>query len=162
MDIQSANFAPPSDSPLNAVQFGLDPEADRYRPKFIVQNGVNIYDPTQYQLQNFDIDHSYSPQVNLQAGASYVKRYNWGGHSGALWRSAGRFATLTNSRRTYDITYNLNDPSVAPLSMFPLKQTVTNFYNGSYMAPSCHQLQRPVEFLSTTMRAPSPWTQSRR
>ena len=58
--------------------------SDPYRPKFIVQNGVNIYDPTQYQLQQFDIDHSYSPQVNLQASADYTKQYNWNGHSGAL------------------------------------------------------------------------------
>src|ERR1700722_9219875 len=125
----SANFAPPSESPLNAVQFGLD-RSDPYRPKFIVQNGVNIYDPTQYQLQNFDIDHSYSPQVNLQAGASYVKRYNWGGHSGAL-EIGGKIRNAHKFSENDDITYNLNDPSLAPLSMFPLKETVTNFSNGS-------------------------------
>ena len=28
----------------------------------------------------------------------------------------------------------MNDPSIAPLSMFPLKETVNNFYNGSYKA----------------------------
>ena len=129
----SANFAPPSDSPLNAVQFGLD-RSDPYRPKFIVQNGVNIYDSSQYQLQNFDINNSYSPQVNFQAGASYVKRYNWSGHSGAL-EIGGKIRNAHKFSENDDITYNLNDPSLAPLSMFPLKQTVTNFYNGSYMAP---------------------------
>ncbi len=36
---------------------------------------------------------------------------------------------------------------LAPLSMFPLKQTVNNFYNGSYKAPPGYQLQQPSEFL---------------
>ncbi|MGP0075393.1 MAG: carboxypeptidase regulatory-like domain-containing protein, partial [Bryobacteraceae bacterium] len=67
-----AQFLPPSDSPLNAVEFALN-RSDPYRPQFIVQNGVNIYDTSQYQLQQFDINHSYSPQVNLQAGADYTK-----------------------------------------------------------------------------------------
>ena len=129
----SANFAPPSNSPLNAVQFALD-RSDPYRPKFIVQNGVNIYDTTQYQLQNFDIDHSYSPQLNLQAEADYLKPYNWGGHSGVL-AIGGKIRNAHKFSENDDIVYNLNDPSLAPLSMFPLKETVTNYYNGSYKAP---------------------------
>ncbi|MBV9300678.1 MAG: TonB-dependent receptor [Acidobacteriaceae bacterium] len=128
-----ANFAPISNSPLNAVQFALD-RSDPYRPKFIVQNGVNLYDTTQYQLQNFDIDHSYSPQLNLQAGADYFKPYNWGGHSGVL-AIGGKIRNAHKFSENDDIVYNLNDPSVAPLSMFPIKETVTNYYNGSYKAP---------------------------
>jgi TonB-dependent receptor len=128
-----AQFLPASDSPLNAVQFSLN-RSDPYRPQFIVQNGVNIYDTTQYQLQNFDIDHSYSPQVNLQAGADYTKQYNWNGHSGAL-QIGGKIRNAHKFSENDDITYNLNDPSAAPLNLFPLKQTVTNYYNGTYMAP---------------------------
>jgi TonB-dependent receptor len=128
-----ANFSPGADSPLNAVQFGLD-RSDPYRPKFIVQNGVNIYDTSQYLLQNFDIDHSYSPQVNLQASASYLKQYTWGGHSGTL-EIGGKLRNAHKFSEDDDIVYNLNDPTLAPLSMFPLKRTVTNYYNGSYQAP---------------------------
>lgn len=129
----SANFAPPSDSPLNAVQFALD-RSNPYRPKFIVQNGVNIYDTTQYQLQNFDIDHSYSPQLNLQAGADYALPYNWDGHSGVL-EIGGKIRNAHKFSENDDLVYNLNDPSLAPLSMFPIKETVNNYYFGSYKAP---------------------------
>jgi TonB-dependent receptor len=125
-----ANFAPGANSPLNNVQFALN-RTDPYRPKFIVQNGVNIYDPSQYLLQNFDIDNSYSPQVNLQASANYVKQYNWAGHSGAL-QIGGKIRNAHKFSEPNDVQYNLTDPTMAPLSMFPLKQTVNNFYDGSY------------------------------
>src|SRR5580693_3292929 len=123
-----AQFLPPSDSPLNAVQFSLN-RSDPYRPQFIVQNGVNIYDTTQCQLQNFDIDHSYSPQVNLQAGADYTKQYNWNGHSGAL-QIGGKIRNAHKFSNDDDITYNANNPASFPLSMFPTEETVTNYYNG--------------------------------
>jgi len=128
-----AQFLPSANSPLNAVQFAVD-RSDPYRPKFIVQNGVNIYDTTQYQLQEFDVDHSYSPHVNLQAGADYTKQYNWNGHSGAL-QIGGKIRNSHQFSEDGDITYNLNNPAVAPLSMFPLQQTVTNYYNNSYTPP---------------------------
>ncbi len=129
-----AQFLPPSDSPLNAVQFALN-RSDPYRPQFIVQNGVNIYDPTQYQLQQFDIDHSYSPQVNLQGSADYTKQYNWNGHSGAL-QIGGKIRNAHKFSNDDDITYNANNPASLPLSMFPLEETVTNYYNGTYKPPT--------------------------
>jgi TonB-dependent receptor len=129
----SANFAPGPNSPLNGVQYASN-FSNPYRPKFPVQNGVNIYDPTQYLLQQFDVDEGYSPQVNLQASANYVKQYNWAGHSGAL-EIGGKIRNAHKFSEPDDVVYNLTGPTPAPLSMFPLKQTVTNYYNGSYMAP---------------------------
>jgi TonB-dependent receptor len=129
-----AQFNVPTNSPLNAVQFGVD-HSNPNLVKFPVQDGVNIYDTTQYQLQNFDIDHSYSPQVNLQASADYTKTYNWNGHSGAI-QIGGKIRNAHKFNEADDITYNVNDPSLAPLSLFPLKQTVNNFYSGNYKAPA--------------------------
>ena len=130
----SAQFLPPSDSPLNAVQFALN-RSDPNRPQFIVQNGVNIYDPAQYQLQQFDIDHSYSPQVNLQGSADYTKQYNWNGHAGAF-QIGGKIRNAHKFSNDDDITYNANNPASLPLSMFPLEETVTNYYNGTYKSPT--------------------------
>ena len=128
-----AQFLPPSDSPLNAVQFAVN-RSDVYRPQFIVQNGVNIYDTTQYQLQQFDIDHSYSPQVNLQGGADYTKQYNWNGHSGAF-QIGGKIRNAHKFSYEEDTTYNANNPAAFPLSMFPIEETVSNYYNGTYRPP---------------------------
>ena len=129
-----AQFLPGSNSPLNGVEFSLD-RSDPYRPKFIVQNGVNIYDTTEYQLQQFDVDHSYSPQVNLQAGANYVKQYNWNGHSGAF-EIGGKIRNAHKFSEADDITYGANNPASFPLSVFPLQETVTNYYNGTYKPPA--------------------------
>lgn len=146
-----ANFAPPSDSPLNAVQFALD-RSNPNRPKFLVQNGVNIYDTSQYQLQQFDIDHGYSPQVNLQASASYAKTYNWNGHSGVL-EIGGKIRNAHKFSENDDVTYNLNDPSLAPLSMFPIKENVTNYYNGSYKAPPAINYSSLLNFYNANTSA---------
>jgi TonB-dependent receptor len=147
----SANFAPGSDSPLNAVQFGVD-TSQPYRPKFTVQNGVNIYDTSQYLLQNFDVDHGYSPQVNLQASASYTKTYNWNGHSGAI-EIGGKIRNAHKFSENDDVVYNLNDPTLAPLSMFPLKQTVNNYYDGSYRAPAAINYSSLLSFYSNNTSA---------
>jgi TonB-dependent receptor len=96
-----------------------------------VQNGVNILDPTQYQLQQFNLDYSYGPQVNLQASASYVKQYYWNGHSGAF-EVGGKIRNAHKFSEPDSAVYNLTNPAAAPLSMFPIQQTVTNYYNNTY------------------------------
>ena len=146
-----AQFLPPSDSPLNAVQLALN-RSDPYRPQFIVQNGVNIYDPTQYQLQQFDIDHSYSPQVNLQGSADYTKQYSWNGHAGAF-QIGGKIRNAHKFSNDDDITYGANNPASLPLSMFPLEETVTNYYNGTYKAPTAINFNSIEKFYNSNPSA---------
>jgi TonB-dependent receptor len=146
-----AQFLPPSDSPLNAVQFAVN-RSDPYRPQFIVQNGVNIYDTTQYQLQQFDIDHSYSPQVNLQGSADYTKQYNWNGHSGAL-QIGGKIRNAHKFSDDDDITYTANNPASLPLSMFPIEETVTNYYNGTYRPPPAVKFNSITNFYDSNPSA---------
>lgn len=141
----TAQFGPDSNSPLNAVQFALD-RSNTNRPKFIVQNGVNIYDTTQYLLQNLDVSKGYSPQVNLQAGASFVKQYNWGGHAGAF-EIGGKIRNAHKFSEPNDVVYNLNDPTLAPLSSFPVKETVNNFYDGSYKTGPAIDYSKVLAFL---------------
>jgi TonB-dependent receptor len=140
----SAKFAPADGSPLNAVQFGLD-RSNINRPKFVVQNGVNIYDTSQYLLNKFDVSTSYSPQVNLQASASYVQQYNWGGHAGAI-EIGGKIRNAHKFSDPNDIEYDLNNPSLAPLSSFPLKQHLNAFYDGSYAAPASIDYSKVLSF----------------
>ncbi len=140
----SARFAAADDSPLNAVQFGLD-RKNVNRPQFVVQNGVNILDTSQYLLKKFDVSTSYSPQVNLQASASYAKQYNWGGHYGAI-EIGGKIRNAHKFSDPNDIEYDLNDPSQAPLSSFPLKQHLTTFYDGSYPAPPSIDYSKILSF----------------
>lgn len=125
-----ANFGPADNSPLNNVQFGVD-LSNPNRPRFPVQNGVNIYDATQYQLQSIDFNRSRNAQLNLQAGASFAKNYNWGGHFGVF--EAGfkvRNAHIFDEQN--DVYYNSGNPAAMPLSMFLGGFTNSNYYDNSY------------------------------
>lgn len=127
----TANFNNPNaNSPLNNVQYGLN-LSNPFIPKIQVQNGVNIYDPTQLFLQQFDVDGSYSPQVNLGAGASFTKQYNWNGHSGAL-QIGGKIRNAHKFDEPDDVVYNQTGPTPVPLSMFPAKFNATSYYNGNF------------------------------
>jgi TonB-dependent receptor len=117
-------------SPLNNVQFGFD-RSNPNRPKFIVQNGVNIYDPTQYFLTDFDVSHNYSPQVNLSGGASLAKSYSWYGHFGTF-SFGGKFRNAHKFNNSDDRYYNTNDPSTIPMSNFVGTFKNDNYYDGSY------------------------------
>jgi len=117
-------------SPLNNVQFLLN-RGNPYRPKFIVQNGVNIYDPSQYFWQDIDVNTTYSPQVNLQGAASFARQYTWAGHYGAF-EIGGKFRNAHKFQDSNDRVFTVNDPASLPLSNFPISLTNNHYYDGSY------------------------------
>lgn len=127
----SADFgANDPNSPINNVQFGVD-LSNPNRPKFPVQNGVNIYDPTQYQLQDRDNNKSYSPQVNLEGGASYARNYTLGGHA-ATFEFGGK---LRNAHKFQDANYQFYDftGATAPtIATFQSSFTNSSYYDNSY------------------------------
>jgi TonB-dependent receptor len=127
-------FAPTDpNSPLNNIQYGVD-LSNPYRPRFQVQNGVNIFDPTQYSWlgqQGFDVSTGRSAHLNLQGAVDYGKSYNWNGHFGTFAmgvkvRNGHKFEEANDL--IYDTTASI------PLSMFSTSQNYTNFYGGSYSA----------------------------
>jgi len=127
----SASFGPVDPaSPLNNVQFGFN-DSNPNLPKFIVQNGVNIYDTTGYFLQNLDVGRSYSPQVNLQAAASFAKRYSVAGHS-ATFEFGGKIRNAHKFEEFKDPVYTATNPADFPLSGFPISLTDHNYYSGNY------------------------------
>jgi TonB-dependent receptor len=125
-----ANFAPPDGSPLLGVQYGID-LTNLYRPKFPVKNGVNIFDPKQYVLQNFDNNTLYSPQVNLQGGASIAKNYSWDGHFG-MFEFGGKIRNAHKFNEPNDVFYTATDPEALPMTNFLGSFTTSNYYGGSY------------------------------
>jgi TonB-dependent receptor len=69
-------------APTN-VQFNVD-TTDPYRPKFVVTNGVNIFDPTQYSIsQQQNIDER-TAELSLQGSISLARRYTVGSHLGTF------------------------------------------------------------------------------
>ncbi len=127
----TSNFGPIDDnSPLNNVVYRID-VSNPYRPKFPVQNGVNIYDTKQYFLQNLDYNKTYSPQLNLQAGASYAYNYRLGSHFG-VFEVGGKFRNAHKFQEANDIYYNANDPASLPFDRFSNTFRNNDYYGNSY------------------------------
>jgi TonB-dependent receptor len=65
------------------IAFGLN-TTNGYEPKFPVLNGVNIYDPTQYNLNYYIVPNYASTQLNFQGATSYQRRYSTHEHYGTF------------------------------------------------------------------------------
>jgi TonB-dependent receptor len=118
-------------APINNVQFGVNLN-DHYRPVIYPQNGVNIYDPSQYFLQSFDFEnHSQSYQLNLQGGADLSKSYRWNGAYGTF-AFGGKVRNAHKYNEPNDILYNANDQASIPVNMFPVSNTDPNYYDKTY------------------------------
>lgn len=115
---------------INNVQFGVN-LSNPNRPQFPVQNGVSIYDSTQYQLQDRDNNKSYSPQLNLEGGASYARNYSLGGHA-AIFEFGGK---VRNAHKFEDASYQFYDfTGAAPPTIATFQSSFTNpdYYEKSY------------------------------
>jgi len=115
------------------VQYGIT-LSDHHVPNFTALNGVKLYDLSQYSLNQFDSDHSYSPQINLEGAFAASRNYNWSGHFGTI-EFGGKFR---NAHKFQDT----NDPVYTPTSSTPLLAsnvlgTYTNsaYYDGAFAGP---------------------------
>ena len=144
-----ANFGPVADnSPLNNVVFGVN-LSNPFRPRFPVQNNVNIYDPSQYFLQNLDVNTTYSPQLNLQGAVSAAKNYNWNGHFGTF-EAGAKVRNVHRFNEANDIFYNAVDPSSLAMTKFSTSFHNNDYYDNSYqLGPFADYNRIKSYFLST-------------
>jgi TonB-dependent receptor len=113
------------------VQFGLD-LSNPYRPKFPVQNGINIYDPSLYTMSQVEvIKAQHSEQLNLQGGASVGRSYRVGSHNGTF-EAGFKVRNGHKTQFTNDAYYNVADGVSLPMSQFLGNMTDPNYYGGSY------------------------------
>jgi TonB-dependent receptor len=130
----TGTFAPiDPNSPINNVQFGVN-VSNPLIPKFVVQNGVNIYDTSQYFLTGpLDIGRGYSPQVNINGAVSFAKQYHVAGHFGTF-EIGGKLRSAHKFTEFKDPVYTATDPSRFPLSSFAVTLQNKHYYDGNYTA----------------------------
>ena len=122
---------PGTPPPPPAIIFNLD-WSNPHTPKLIPQGGqtngldnlTNIYDPTLYSLSHMDVSRTYSPQLNLQTGASVSRSYHLGGHFGTF-EFGGKFR---NAHKFEDATDPVYDSVNNPL----MSQFLGTFRNSDY------------------------------
>ena len=125
---QNASFqATDPNSPVNNVQFGVNTSRPLV-PQFPVQNGVNIFDATQYFLTGADVSFGYGPQVNLQGGAGYTQDYTFGEHHG-VFEIGGKFRNVHKFNKGDDQIYTAPDTNI-PFTQFPDGFQNNHYYNG--------------------------------
>jgi TonB-dependent receptor len=130
----SADFNPANGSTLadqngnGLVQYAINLN-DHHVPRFSALNGVNIFDLSQYSLNQFDIDNSYSPQINLEGGFSAARNYNWNGHFGTFEFGA-KFRNVHKFEDNIDPVYSSNNTLLA--SNFEGTYTNPTYYDGAF------------------------------
>ena len=123
-NIGGQDFATTKFSGPGGVQFGLN-TSNPYEPKFPVQNGANIYDPSQYNISSYLVPNYHSTQLNFQGSTSMLRRYSVNEHYGDF--QAG--VKVRNEHKTQfqsDLIYD------TPSANFPLSQVLGTFTNPTY------------------------------
>jgi TonB-dependent receptor len=82
-NIGGQDFATTNFNGNQAVDLAVN-QSDPLRPKFVAQDGTNLYDPTQYQISNTSLTHYIAQQLNFQGAASLARRYNAHSHLGTF------------------------------------------------------------------------------
>jgi len=124
----TVNFNPTSS--LSNLQYAINLN-DHHVPSFIAQNGVNPYDLSQYSLNQFDSDHSYSPQINLEGAVAATRNYNWNGHFGTL-EFGGKFRNAHKFQDTKDPVYAPLPGNTLLASNVLGTYTNSTYYDGAF------------------------------
>ena len=131
------NFAPAGNVPLNqGIQYALD-LSNPLVPHLNVQDGKNIFDPSQYFYVNKEVLNTYNSETDLGFGSSLAIPYTVAGHSstfefGGLFRNEHKF--INQNTQWFAPTAaasNAANPTLA-LSNFPNDFADPNYYGSAY------------------------------
>ncbi len=140
----NSSFGASADSnPDNNIQYNLD-VSHPLTPHLNVQNGVNIFDPTNLFFQRRQQQNTYSPEVDLGFGASLATTYSLAGHN-SIFEFGGRFRNehkfINQDTRLFYATGTTFDSSghahyvenaAGALTNFPSDFTDPNYYGHVY------------------------------
>jgi len=116
--------------PQSGIQYAINPN-DHHVPSFTALNGVNLFDLSQYSLSQFDIDYSYSPQINIEGGFAASRNYNWKGHFGTF-EFGGKFRNAHKFQDSIDPVYAPNSNVPPAASNFVGTYTNPTYYDGAF------------------------------
>ncbi len=109
----------------------FDPAATTniFRPQWSPACFTEAYDPSTMALNNVQISHGQSAQVNFQATGAMAKRYHIGSHLATV-EVGGKFRNAHKYDDSYTVTNSPNGQIL--LNQFPNGLTNNNYYGGSY------------------------------
>ena len=120
-----------SGNPTNpGVQFGLD-TSDPFTPKFPVLNGMNIYDPTTYNLCQLQYNSRPISERDFTGNIWLTHQYHVGTRFGAL-ETGLKVRDAQKKQADTELFYNFSGN--ANMSQFLQKYVNPNYYFGAYQA----------------------------
>jgi TonB-dependent receptor len=131
---------------------------DHHVPNISPLNGVNLFDLSQYTLTQFDIDHSYSPQINLEGSLVASRTYNWNGHFGTF-EFGGKFRNAHKFEDSIDPTYAPAPNTTAPTAIAFLGTfTDPGYYGGAFPSAFTSPQVDDGKFISAFNSNPSGYS----
>ena len=139
LDQTSVSFTGPDN-----VAYGID-ASDPYLPQFNVLNGVNVYDPTAFELSALTVANERTAQRDFSGGLNIAKAYTGGSGSGLL--QAG--LKVRDAHKTNDVDDPAYTATGSPtLTMDMVLGTFANpdYYSGHYTLGPLADLNRIIAF----------------
>jgi TonB-dependent receptor len=112
------------------IIFGLD-TSNPHNPKFTVQNGVNIFDPTTYALSQVQYNSKPTSEQDFTGNIWLTHQYNIGTHFGTLETG---FKVRDAQKKQVDTELYFNCSSCATMSQFLQSYVNPDYYFGAYQA----------------------------
>jgi TonB-dependent receptor len=113
----------------SACQFSPSATPNRFRPQWTPACFSEAFNQANYTLDNIQVDHGRTAQLNLQATGAMGKRYHLGSRLATI-EIGGKFRNAHKFDDTYSIEF---DPHTdIPFAQFPSEFSNHNYYDGSY------------------------------
>jgi TonB-dependent receptor len=137
----------------SACQFDPAATTSIYRPQWTPACFSEAYDPTTMALNNVQISHGQTAQLNVQFAGAMAKRYHLGSHLANI-EIGGKFRNAHKFDNSYNISYAPNNTVL--LSQFPNGLTNGNYYDGTYKLGYNPNYQVIRNFLNSNLSAFTP------
>jgi TonB-dependent receptor len=113
----------------SACQFNAPGTPNILRPQWTPACFTEAFNQSNYTLDNIQVDHGRSAQLNLQFAGAIGKRYRIGSHLATL-EIGGRFRNAHKFDDTFSVAMAPNTD--IPFSQFSSEFSNSNYYDGSY------------------------------
>jgi TonB-dependent receptor len=105
--------------------------SDPLRPKFVAQDGTNIYDPTQYTVSKTSLNSYIATTLNFQGAATYARRYSVHSHL-STFQMGVKVRNSHGYQHELDSNYNAGSTGLFTLSQVQGTYTNPTYYDGYF------------------------------
>ena len=143
-----ANFS--SNLSTSNCQFSPSTTKSIYLPQWTPACFAEAYTPSNLNLNDIQISHGLSAQVNIQATGAMAKRYHIGSRLATV-EVGGKFRNAHKFDDTYGIDYTPNN--TISLAQFPNQLTNNNYYSNAYKLGPNPTYETIAKYLNSNLNA---------